>query len=866
MKRLLPLLTLVLPFSAHGAIDALRFEKELVVEACEDPTQLDLAADGRVFWVERAGAVKVWSPATGQTTLLGMFPSLATGDAGALGLALSPDFSQSGHLYLFRIPKDEPKTLVVSRHTLKDGKLDPASEKRLLEIALSQGPTQSHCGGGLAFDGAGNLLIGMGDNIGPQDLPAVNARDAGLDSRGTAANSMELRGKILRITPRPDGTYAIPAGNLFADPAVGRPEIFAFGVRNPFRVAADPVAGWVTWGDVGGNVNTKLNLGPEGFDEINVTREPGFFGWPFCSGPNAPWRPFDPETKAPTGPFFDPLHVVNDSPRNTGLKELPPARPAAFWFTSTASAAWPFAGSGGRSVTGGVFYRPGPAAGEKRLPDELKGSLIFGEWMRNWLAVAALREDGTFASAGPLAPHLRFRRPTDFKIGPDGALYVAEFGDRWTGNQASQITRLVYRRGNRAPVAGLTASATSGALPLRVNLSAATSRDPDADGPLSYEWDLGDGRKLTGVETVAEFAREGAFTVTLRVTDPQGLVSTASLPVMAGNSSPEVRFTEPRDGGFYEPGKPLAWSLAVTDAEDGSVPPEKVSARLELRARAAADSQTDVPPGLALMRGTTCFACHHATEKSAGPSYLSVAEKYAGDAAAPDRLARKILSGGSGVWGELPMPPHPQHTLAQAGQMVAWVLSLKRTSGNEPVTGLAGSFPVPAVKNSWGQIESGVAALSAAATDQGRGLLPPQRGTAEVVLHARRQRAALYDRGENTTAQDNLDQGGLVARVSPGGWFAFDRLRLSQIGSVRLQAWPQTSGTLRIVVRRGGPAGPELASVSVPGGPSGGKPREINLPFAAPVADGLPESLVLTVEGGPDALLEVMWIEFRDKP
>ena len=69
------------------------------------------------------------------------------------------------------------------------------------------------------------------------------------------------------------------------------------GIRNAFRVFADPKTGWIIWGDVGGNVDPNLGLGPEGYDEINVARGPGFFGWPFLSGPNAPWRPFDPATK-----------------------------------------------------------------------------------------------------------------------------------------------------------------------------------------------------------------------------------------------------------------------------------------------------------------------------------------------------------------------------------------------------------------------------------------------------------------------------------------------------------------------------------------------------------------------------------------
>src|SRR5690606_742090 len=166
----------------------------------------------------------------------------------------------------------------------------------------------------------------------------------------------------------PDGTYRIPPGNLFADPDDGLPEIFAFGVRNPFRVAVDPATGRIVWGDVGGNVKPDAGLGPEGYDEINIATEPGFFGWPFSSGPNEPWRPYDAETRRPSGPPFDPAHPVNDSPRNTGLRELPQSRPAAIYFSGGPSPQWPFFGTGGRSVTGGVFVRLATEAPD-RLPD-----------------------------------------------------------------------------------------------------------------------------------------------------------------------------------------------------------------------------------------------------------------------------------------------------------------------------------------------------------------------------------------------------------------------------------------------------------------------------------------------------------------
>ena len=80
---------------------------------------------------------------------------------------------------------------------------------------------------------------------------------------------------------------------------------------------------------------------------------------------------------------------------------------------------------------------------------------------------------------------------------------------------------------------------------------------------------------------------------------------------------------------------------------------------------------------MALAKSKNCMACHAVDRKLVGPSYKDVAAKYAGDAAAADKLAAKILKGGSGVWGAIPMPANPQVSAAEANILAAWVLSNK---------------------------------------------------------------------------------------------------------------------------------------------------------------------------------------------
>ncbi len=788
----------VFPALALGETpDPTRYEREVLVPAAHDPLQLDVAADGRVFFIERRGAIKCWDPSTRTTAEVGHVATRALADSGALALALSPDFLKNGHVFVVFWPEKEDAVMRLTRFTFRDGRLDPASEARVLDVPLEGGDQPYHCGSGLAFDSAGNLLWGMGDNSPPQEVPAIHPTERKRDSRRTAGNSMDLRGKILRLRPKPEGGYDIPAGNLYPDAAVGRPEIYVMGTRNPFRLSWDAPTGWLVWGDVGGNVETALDLGPEGCDELNLAKAAGNFGWPFFSGDNAPWRPFDPATRRPAGDFFDPAQPVNDSPHNTGAKKLPPPQPALLWYGTAPSAKWPQLGSGGRSITGGPVYRWNEAlVSDVKLPAALDGCVIFAEWMRNFLALARLKADGTLAGVEKWLPEMPVRKPSDLKIGPDGALYLAEYGDAWTDNRTGQITRIVYRRGNRAPVAEVASRGTSGGLPLEASFDATASRDADGDA-LSWRWDFGGGKTATGPKATHVFTEAGRWPVTLTVADAHGATATRVVTVDAGNAPPKVAFSEPRNGSFIEWGRPVAWKVAATDAEDGALPAAQVQVTSERRDRAAAGDEAAQFPGLALMRAGTCFACHRTAEKSAGPPYAEVARRHAGDAAAAEKLAQKVISGGAGAWGEVPMPPHPQHTLAETRQMVAWILSLaQRRTAVLPFAGgdaLEGTAVAEPPSREWGTFANGVLALTATATDRGAAGLPPLTTEATLVLRTRTQQAAAWDAAENTTLQHNLDDG-MVARVAPDGWFAFDPVCLAGLRTVTLRVRTDAAG------------------------------------------------------------------------
>jgi cytochrome c len=434
-----------------------------------DVMEIAVAGDGRVFLIERAGVVKVLDPSIGaHAVAIGKLDVFSGLEDGLLGLALDPGFLTNHWIYLMY---SDPVTHTdaaglksgenrVARFTISDGRLDLSSEKILLRVA-TQRDDCCHSAGSLAFDAAGNLYASTGDNTHPYgdsgSYGPLDERDGRqvFNSLKSAANANDLRGKILRITPRPDGTASIPTGNLFPPgTAKTRPEIYVMGCRNPFRISVDRHTGILYWGEVGPDAGGPNPLrGPAGFDEINQAKRAGNFGWPMFAGDNRPYMNWD-FASGKTNFLYDPEHPRNTSRYNTGPVELPPAQPAFIWYPYGASSRFPAVngGSGGRTAMAGpVYYFDPKLASPHKLPREFDHTLFIYEWTRNWIVAVHLdaREQIARKADGSLAmerfcPTMTFRRPMDMELGPDGCLYVLENGTAWQGNRDTQLVRLEY--------------------------------------------------------------------------------------------------------------------------------------------------------------------------------------------------------------------------------------------------------------------------------------------------------------------------------------------------------------------------------------------------------------------------------------
>ncbi|HEV8543306.1 MAG TPA: PQQ-dependent sugar dehydrogenase [Verrucomicrobiae bacterium] len=425
-----------------------------------DPMELSVAKDGRVFYIERAGKISVWDPQSQSSKEIGKLDVFRGLEDGLLGLTLDPNFVQNHWIYLYySIPEtgqdaNGKKTGEnrVARFTLNGGDtLDMSSEKVLIRVA-TQREECCHSGGSLNFDSQGNLYLSAGDNTNPfgSDGYAPIDKRSGRspwDAEKSSANPNDLRGKILRVHPEPDGTITIPKGNLFPSGTPGtRPEIYVMGNRNPFRISIDQKNGFLYWGEVGpdaGSANEKR--GPAGFDEINQARKAGFFGWPYFIADNKPYIDYDFEAKE-SGQPFDPQNPVNNSPNNTGMKELPPAMPAFIYYPHSPSSRFPAVnGGGGRTAMAGpVYYYDPNLKSDRKLPAEFDHTLFIYEWSRNWIVAVHLDENDKIKKMEKVFTGFTLKRPIDMELGPDGCLYIIEYGTNWSDNRDSQIVRIEY--------------------------------------------------------------------------------------------------------------------------------------------------------------------------------------------------------------------------------------------------------------------------------------------------------------------------------------------------------------------------------------------------------------------------------------
>lgn len=526
----LALLSWHAPGPSASATTATGFLAEPVVAGLDQPTDFAFAPDGRMFVALRGGEVLVYQDGL----LLGTFIDLPDVNSeyfrGLLRMALDPDFASNGYVYVYYVHENNaaapqaPKTARLVRLTAAGNEAVPGSETVLLGAEGGDAAHPScksmpvgadcipadgvdHFGGALRFAPDGTIFLSTGDAV---------------DNRPDVQQLNALAGKLLHVNP--DGSA--PENNPFftGDPTANESKVWAYGFRNPFRLAIQPTTGLPFVGDVGSFYWEELNIAGPGLN----------FGWPCYEG-TAPH------------PYQNTLPVCVAFYQGSS-----PAAHPVFHYQNPVL-------SGGAAIVSGVFYTG------TGYPQEYSGALFFGDFMQGWLWALRLDEENEIVGDGPETILADTGHPVAFQMGPDGNVYYLT-QDFLTG--IGQVVLLSYQPGNRPPVARASAAPDGGLAPLSVNFSSEGSYDADAQD-LLFSWDFGDGASSSDANPAHTYPIEGQYEVQLTVEDPEGATSTTSLPVVAGDERPQAVITSPASGASYGPAQTVDLAGYGVDPEDG---------------------------------------------------------------------------------------------------------------------------------------------------------------------------------------------------------------------------------------------------------------------------------------------------------
>lgn len=531
------ILTATLPAARLAAAPPAGFTEAVVpgLDQLPQPTAFAFLPDGSLLIATKAGRLRLYQG--GQLRAAEVFDASAktcsNSERGLLGVAVDPEFAANGFVYVyytfnkFGAPNPCPTNSAsdpvnrVSRLKLTAG-LTTEAETVLLDNIPS--PNGNHNAGDLQFGKDGNLYVSTGD---------------GGTGGATARELHNLDGAILRITR--DG--GIPADNPFLGAGTARcntgpaaegtrcQEIFAYGLRNPFRIAFDPNAAGTRF-----FIN---DVGQGSVEEISAGEPGGDYGWHCFEGTRR-----NRSDGSCAGLSLDETVQPTFQYRRDGA--TPPGQPDFF--------------DGCASITGGAFV-PGGV-----WPSSYDGAYLFGDYVCDRLfALLPTGAPALFDGAAGAVTHMAFG-----PFGAGQALYYADIG-------AGDIVRVSYTgNANRSPVARLTAAPAFGDPPLLVGFDASASSDPDAgDSIAAYLWDFGDGttRETAGPTTSHTYAAAGQYEATLRVRDGDGAVSAspATVRIDVGNDPPTAQITAPTTGTTFITGEQLTLRGAAADPEDGAL-------------------------------------------------------------------------------------------------------------------------------------------------------------------------------------------------------------------------------------------------------------------------------------------------------
>lgn len=835
--------------------DENRFSKIQLSAGLDEPTEMTILPDHSVLISERKGGLMYYDPETNQTTEVARLDVYHHTDVkgvnvemGFMGIKADPDYANNHWVYVYYSPVGVSVDRL-SRFKFQDGTWDMSSEQVILDVKTDR-DICCHTAGSIAFDKDGNLFVSTGDNTTPfnEKDPETGERFPinlngyaplddrpgfyNYDARRAPGNTNDLRGKILRIRVQEDGSYTIPEGNLFAeDNDKARPEIYVMGNRNPYRISVDQKTGYLYWGEVGPDArNDSLDTrGPRGYDEVNQARKAGNFGWPYFVGDNFAYWEYDYNTGESLFKY-DPEKPVNNSRHNTGMKELPPAMPAYIYYPYDVSKVFPILKSGGRNAMAGPVYYGEFFPEENRLPEYFDGKLFIYDWIRNWIMLVKMDDDGDLLRIDPFMANTTFYNLIDMELGPDGTLYFLEYGTGWfTKNANSGLYKLEYNPGNRPPTAELAVESQAGPVPFQLKLDASKSSDPDKD-PLSYSWYLNDELLTTTKEPHLEHTidKSGVYSVYVFVDDgKEGKMQSGRTTIVAGNSRPIVDIQLKGNQQFYFEDHPIKYTVEVNDREDGSfekggLDPARLNIKVDYlesfdKAATTLGHKEVIDPVLeveSIIAGNDCASCHKKDSKSIGPSYMDVALKYKDDPTADTYLISKIKNGGSGVWGEVAMSAHPDINTNDVKKIVSWIRGLTDDKEEKVNHDRSGKI-IPGKE--FKLTDDGMVIINASYTDKGAPETKSLTGQQTIYL----ARPVIYPysasdiKGATTGSYDGTEYLLMNSLEAIANLGKIDLTDIKKIGVV-FSTVQENKGSSKISLHQGNASGPIIASGETP--------------------------------------------------
>jgi len=520
------------------------FIEEVIVTGLNTPTGFSIAGDGRVFFTEKAGKIRVFDNGSLQVApFIDLSHEVNTyRDRGMLGLATHPDFPALPYIYVayvynppeaanydwtgarvsrvvrleadpdnLNVALSERTSVLIGANSTFAHIGSPAQPNTVPYACRSAGgfvrdclPSDgtTHTIGTVLFGSDGALYVGNGDGI---DFGNENMRAQSIDS---------LAGKILRVDPLTGNGY--PDNPFYdGDPTSNRSKVYALGMRNPFRFTLHPTTGLLWLGDVGNHTWEEVSSGSTGAN----------FGWPCYEG------------------FMRAATYPGCQARFSGAVTVtPPVH------------AYPHRG-GYSAVIGGDIYQG------NAFPAKYHNTYFFADF--NDQAIRYLDIDGassqvrTFATNAPGMVQMR--------DDGNGGLYVLYL-------ISGTLARIRYTSAtNTPPTAVADADRRNGSEPMTVYFSSVRSHDPDGDS-LQVMWHFDDGTTSSEANPVHTYTTSGEYTAVLTVTDRQGVSRTDRIRITVGNAPPKAQIFNPSPNDRYRIGNIVYFSGIGRDPEDGTLP------------------------------------------------------------------------------------------------------------------------------------------------------------------------------------------------------------------------------------------------------------------------------------------------------